>query len=187
MAHARLKDLGRKEAAFYLRVLFVFMFAMLLMGFMPIIVQPDFIHSRLRQLFALCYIVAFIACTTIVFRAKLAAAASAELVVEKMLHTDQRRATFYMAATWTRWCAYAALAALTSSIFVQGSLFLWMYHGFPANSMRIGVDWLGALDLMLNAWCAASLSGIAGPSRTDGMSEAALKELSSLLAPEPGS
>ena len=44
---------------------------------------------------------------------------------------------------------------------------------------------LGALDFVMNVWCAASLSGMAGPRTNLDVADGALEELGEILMPEP--
>jgi len=171
----KVKVLEREAAALWLRRLCIFMFVLVLMSFLPVLIWNEytfgedgleFALSHFRHLCGLCYMGCFIAFACLAFRAILSAAASADLALANIVRattTSQRIMQFYSAIAWTRWTAYATLAAMISSILVQGTLIVWMYAGYPPNRILLASYWLGALDFVMNALCAASLSGMLCP------------------------
>lgn len=156
--------------------LMLLMFALM---FLPLFVWHDFANSVWRLFFASGFTLAFITSTAIATRTMLFAADAAErvLVSGKSPQETRDASNMFLATYWTRWNAYATLASMASSIGLQIALFIWMYEGYQAGSVRLLADWLGALDFVLNAACAASLSGMIGEQTNIILAEGALEQV----------
>lgn len=179
LVHQRVDSLAQRATSRVLLVVFIFMLSMLLLSFVPIGFWSAYIHSPYRISVGACYMIAF-AIGTVVATGAIRNAAIAGEKVASLVPVDKRVA-FVKAVFWTRWTAYATLFSMGSSMLAQVSLFVWMFYDYPASPLRYAADWLGAVDFVMNVWCAASLAGLIGSKIDVNISETALDEVGQAL------
>jgi len=175
LVYLKVRSLGHVCASQSLLGFLSFLLALCVLAFLPTLFWHGYIHSPLRLLVAICYISALIVSLLIATISILKAAHLAEHSITKTM-TIQKRAEVCIIVSWTRWSAYAILSSMASSVLFHGVLCLWMYNGYLAGPTRILADWLGALDYVMNSWCAATLSGMIGPVGNLNTEGAALRE-----------
>eukprot|EP00928_Gymnodinium_smaydae_P081904 TRINITY_DN65336_c0_g1_i1.p1 TRINITY_DN65336_c0_g1~~TRINITY_DN65336_c0_g1_i1.p1 ORF type:complete len:377 (+),score=44.93 TRINITY_DN65336_c0_g1_i1:127-1257(+) len=137
---------------------------MLSATFFPMFVWRSYVDTMWRLAFALCFIFLFIVCTCLAFYVMHSASSqtpSASLTWKPVM--SFQFGTVADPVRWTRWTAFATLCSMSSTAALQVSLFVWMYNGYHVSNARVVADWIGAFDFILNALCAACMSGMIGP------------------------